>query len=120
MTVLILFALVLLILLAVLAMAGYLLKIISQLVILGGIALLMFVVYTGLLVAGISFMGLHHFGGNELLPFSRPLALGIGLSVAIILLRKIGKEILAFMHKMEHKLNHHKSEPSGRPSPLSE
>lgn len=115
MAALILLSLSVLAILVALAAFAYLVKTISLFVILVGITVLMFVGCASLLVGGLVFLVLHQLGGYEFLPYSLLLAIGMGLGAAVVCVRRIGAELMAFMCRIQRWLDGGNATPAGRP-----
>lgn len=114
MAALILLCLGVLAILVALAAFAYLVKTISLFVILAGIAVLIFVGCTSFLVGGLAFLVLHQVGGHDLLPYSLLLAIGIGLGTAVVFVRKIGAEMMAFVRRTQRWLDGGNTSPTNR------
>jgi len=93
---------------------AYLVKTISQFVILAGIAILMFIGCASFLVGGLVFLVYHQLGGHDLLPYSLLLVIGIGLGTAVLFVQKIRAEMMAFMRRTQRWLDGGNSAPTNR------
>lgn len=89
--------------LALLALAGYLVKSIGLFFALATIAILIFIGYTSVFIAGVAALILHQLGGSEFLPYTLVLALVVGLGAALFLIRRIVHEVVSAICKLKRR-----------------